>query len=145
MQENTDSYSQQSVNENIQPQTQPQVIIQQKGSGSKCLISCGIGCLVLIILSVLVTGIGGYFAYKYVMDKVNTWSQEFEDMGFPRGEHFGVIAQEVDEVLPQVVSESPTGEKAVAYTEIIPVLIEAIKAQQEQIEALKARLADLEE
>jgi hypothetical protein len=71
-------------------------------------------------------------------------TDEFKDMGFPEGRHFGVVAQDVEGVLPQVVIESPNGDKAVAYTEIIPVLIEAIKAQQEQIEVLEARLADLE-
>ncbi|MBN1788814.1 MAG: hypothetical protein JW806_10545 [Sedimentisphaerales bacterium] len=87
MQENTDSYSQQNVNENIQPQQsqpQPQVVIQQKNTGARCLIGCGIGCLILIILMVLVTGIGGYFGYKYVMGKVNAWTQEFENMGFEK-------------------------------------------------------------
>jgi hypothetical protein len=83
MQENTDSYGQQGVNENIQPQAQPPVK-QPKSTGSKCLIGCGIGCLVLIILSGLILGVGGYFGYKYVIGKVNTWSKEFEDMGFEK-------------------------------------------------------------
>jgi hypothetical protein len=55
-----------------------------------------------------------------------------------------VIAQETEEVLPEVVMEVEGGEKAVAYSEIIPVLIEAIKTQQGEIETLKERLADLE-
>jgi hypothetical protein len=65
-------------------------------------------------------------------------------MGFPDGQHFGVIAQEVEDILPEVVTDGRTGEKAVAYAEIIPVLIEAIKAQQVQIEALEARMAEME-
>jgi hypothetical protein len=69
---------------------------------------------------------------------------EYADRGFPEGEHFGVIAQETEEVMPEIVKEGPDGEKAVAYTEIIPVLIEAIKAQQKQIESLEARIEDLE-
>jgi hypothetical protein len=69
---------------------------------------------------------------------------EYEDMGFPDGQHFGVIAQEVEDILPEVVTDGLTGEKAVAYAEIIPVLIEAIKAQQVQIEALEARMAEME-
>jgi hypothetical protein len=71
-------------------------------------------------------------------------TEEYPDKGFPEGGHYGVIAQEVEDVLPEVVTEGADGEKAVAYTEIIPVLIEAIKTQQRQIELLEARIADLE-
>jgi hypothetical protein len=83
MQENIDSYSRQGVNENIQPQAQPPVK-QPKSTGSKCLIGCGIGCLLLVIISGLVLGVGGYFAYKYTTGKINAWSQKFEDMGFEK-------------------------------------------------------------
>jgi hypothetical protein len=49
----------------------------------------------------------------------------------------GVIAQEVEQVLPQVVATSETGEKSVSYGSIIAVLIEAVKEQQKEIEGLK--------
>jgi len=49
----------------------------------------------------------------------------------------GVIAQEMEEVLPQVVSASENGTKHVAYGNIIGTLIEAIKEQQRQIEELQ--------
>ena len=49
----------------------------------------------------------------------------------------GVIAQEMEEVLPQVVSTGEDGTKHVAYGNIIGTLIEAIKEQQSQIEALQ--------
>lgn len=48
--------------------------------------------------------------------------------------HYGVIAQEIENVFPGLVKEGPEGEKAVAYTELIPVMIEAIKEQQKIIE-----------
>jgi hypothetical protein len=49
----------------------------------------------------------------------------------------GVIAQEVEQVLPEVVhNDSNTGYKSVAYGNIVGVLIEAIKEQQSQIENL---------
>jgi hypothetical protein len=62
---------------------------------------------------------------------------EYKGMGFPEGRHYGVVAQEIEKVLPEAVNTSPDGSKAVAYAEIIPVLIEAIKEQQKQIEELK--------
>jgi len=45
--------------------------------------------------------------------------------------------------LPEVVKESPNGEKSVSYTELIPVLIEAVKEQQKVIEELKAEVKQL--
>ena len=51
--------------------------------------------------------------------------------------HVGVIAQEVEAVLPHAVRTTPEGIKAVNYSELIPLLIEAIKEQQAQINELK--------
>ncbi|HUV84617.1 MAG TPA: tail fiber domain-containing protein, partial [Methanosarcinales archaeon] len=57
----------------------------------------------------------------------------------------GVIAQEVEAVLPELILESPdTGLKSVAYAELTAVLINAIKEQQEIIEDLKTRIEQLE-
>ena len=57
----------------------------------------------------------------------------------------GVIAQEVEAVLPELVLESPeTGLKSVAYSELTSVLINAIKEQQEIIENLTTRIEQLE-
>lgn len=61
----------------------------------------------------------------------------------PRKRQAGVVAQEVLEVLPEVVSgneDNPDGHLSVAYGNMVGLLIEAIKEQQEQIEDLKARL-----
>jgi hypothetical protein len=57
----------------------------------------------------------------------------------------GVIAQEVEAVLPELILEaSDTGLKSVAYAELTAVLINAIKEQQEIIEDLKTRITKLE-
>ena len=50
----------------------------------------------------------------------------------------GVIAQEVEQVLPEVVhtDDSPEQMKAVSYANIVGLLIEAIKEQQEMIKKL---------
>ena len=57
-----------------------------------------------------------------------------------KSEQIGVIAQEVKEILPQVVQENEDGHYSVAYGNIVGILIEAIKEQQAQIEELKSRL-----
>ena len=52
----------------------------------------------------------------------------------------GLIAQEVEQVLPVVVGVSPEGYKTVQYNSIIAVLIEAVKDQQKQIDELRLKL-----
>jgi len=52
----------------------------------------------------------------------------------------GVIAQDIEKVLPELVLEDKEGIKSVAYGNITAVLIEAIKEQQKQIEKLKQQL-----
>jgi Tol biopolymer transport system component len=57
------------------------------------------------------------------------------------GDHcLGLIAQEVEEIIPDVVYEDATGVKSVAYMNIVALLIEAIKDQQRQIDELKRQL-----
>lgn len=51
----------------------------------------------------------------------------------------GVIAQEVEEVLPEVVHTDIEGMKAVDYGKIVGVLIEAVKELKQEIEELKSR------
>ena len=59
------------------------------------------------------------------------------------GRDVGVIAQEVEEVLPEVTTTRHNGYKAVKYEKIVPLLIECIKAQQSQIDELKETLSEL--
>jgi O-glycosyl hydrolase len=57
----------------------------------------------------------------------------------------GVIAQEVQAVLPEAVHVNPdTGYLSVAYGNIVGVLIEAVKSQQDIIDGQEIRLAKLE-
>jgi hypothetical protein len=54
----------------------------------------------------------------------------------------GVIAQEVEAVLPDVVSTNDQGIKSVKYGNMVALLIEAMKEQQLRIEALEAKLGE---
>jgi hypothetical protein len=65
------------------------------------------------------------------------------DTDDPEKEHTGVIAQDVEKVLPQVVHEDDQGIKSVAYGNMVGLLIEAIKEQQTQIDDLKAEVTRL--
>lgn len=55
----------------------------------------------------------------------------------------GVIAQELYEILPEAVQINQNGEYFVHYAGIIPLLIEAIKEQQKEIEILKEEISEL--
>jgi hypothetical protein len=60
------------------------------------------------------------------------------------GHDVGVIAQEIEKVLPEVVTERENGFKAVKYEKIVPLLIEAIKEQSDTIKKLTERIKNLE-
>jgi len=55
-------------------------------------------------------------------------------------EEIGVIAQQVEAVVPQLVFTDEAGMKSVAYANTVALLIEAIKEQQVQIEELKKKV-----
>lgn len=57
---------------------------------------------------------------------------------------YGFIAQELKEVFPDMVSVQPNDILGIHYTEMIPVLVQALKEQQLQIEVLTKRITDLE-
>jgi hypothetical protein len=65
-------------------------------------------------------------------------SDEYPDIGFGRGRDLGLIAQDVERVLPEIVHTDSRGYKALSYDKLAPVLVEAIKEQQ-QIIAEQAR------
>jgi hypothetical protein len=65
-----------------------------------------------------------------------TWIENTKIHG-NSGKDVGVIAQEIEKILPEVVTTRNNGYKAVKYEKIIPLLIEAIKEQQREIDSLK--------
>jgi len=67
--------------------------------------------------------------------KIGGYTYVKDNMGGVRST--GVIAQEVLEVLPEAVTENDEGFYAVAYSNMVGLLIEAIKEQQQQIDELK--------
>jgi len=58
---------------------------------------------------------------------------------------FGVIAQELEKVLPELVTENKEGYKTVNYIELIPFLIKGIQEQQQMINELKAEIEKLKQ
>jgi hypothetical protein len=72
------------------------------------------------------------------VNKLRGVSFEWKDKTKGAGTQVGLIAQEVEKVFPEVVSEDNEGYKSVAYNKLVGALVEAIKEQQRQIEELKA-------
>ena len=56
------------------------------------------------------------------------------------GHDIGVIAQEVNRVIPEIVTTRDTGYMAVKYEKIVPLLIEAIKELSSEVERLKKEI-----
>lgn len=66
-----------------------------------------------------------------------TWKK---DAGADKPRKLGFIAQEVEKVIPELVKTDSEGMKSVDYVSVVPILVEAIKHQQKQINELKALL-----
>jgi hypothetical protein len=60
------------------------------------------------------------------------------------GKDYGVIAQEVKEVLPEIVTTRDNGYKAVKYEKIVPLLIEAVKELVEKNKKLEQKNEEFE-
>ncbi|MEM1119631.1 MAG: tail fiber domain-containing protein [Bacteroidota bacterium] len=74
--------------------------------------------------------INGYYYY---------WKEDKTD----QTRQVGVIAQEIETVLPEIVTTNPDGYKSLDYGKLTALLIEVNQAQQEEIEALKAQVAKI--
>ena len=65
------------------------------------------------------------------------WKSGFSEIHSHSGTDVGVIAQEIEKILPQVVTTRENGYKAVQYEKIIALLIEAVKDLKNEIDELK--------
>ena len=57
-----------------------------------------------------------------------------------RGRDVGVIAQEVQKVIPEIVVERTNGYLGVDYKRLIPLLTESIKELKQEVEDLKKKV-----
>ena len=62
----------------------------------------------------------------------------------PERKRIGLIAQEVESIVPEVVRTNEDGMKSIEYQNLIGLLVESIKDQQKQINELKNRIIVLE-
>ena len=69
--------------------------------------------------------------------------KEFPNKNFDSNRHVGVIAQEVEAVLPEAVETGADGYKSVNYSNITPLLIEAVKELKAENDELKKEMAEM--
>ena len=71
------------------------------------------------------------------------WNKEaFPDKNFGSKDELGFIAQEIENVVPEIVTKDNTKEeyRSVKYDKLVALLVEAIREQQIQIDSLKSQL-----
>lgn len=72
------------------------------------------------------------------------WNRDkFPEKAFNEGRQIGLIAQDVEKILPEVVNTDKDGYKSIAYSQIVPLLIEAVKSQQQTIEGQQSQIDEL--
>jgi hypothetical protein len=77
------------------------------------------------------------------LDKVlKLQGMEYDRTDYEKHE-YGLIAQQVEQVIPELVDENSEKTKLVHYQNLTAVLVEAIKEQQEQINSLKQTVQEL--
>lgn len=69
----------------------------------------------------------------------NTFDWNNEKQNIYNGKDYGVIAQEIQKVMPELVDTRDNGYLAVKYEKIVPLLIESIKELKKEIEELKSK------
>ena len=69
--------------------------------------------------------------------QLNGYSYKWKDSNRDSSKQIGMLAQEVQQLFPQLVSEDENGLLSVNYSGLIPLLISSIKEQQKIIDSLK--------
>jgi len=80
------------------------------------------------------------------LDKVETiggyefdWNSELKSEHGYEGHDIGVIAQEIEQIAPELVTTRDNGYKAVKYEKIVPILIQAIKELSAKVKELEKK------
>ena len=81
----------------------------------------------------------------FAIDKINQiggysfdWNNEKQHIY--KGKDYGVIAQEIEEVLPELVQNRENGYKAVKYDKLVSLLIEGIKELSQEVKELREKI-----
>jgi hypothetical protein len=88
-----------------------------------------------------ITEFGGLNIIKKLRPISYQWNEEAKKL-VERDDrtNYGLIAQQTEKILPEIVHPIHTDYLGIDYTQLIPVLIQAVQEQQKQIELLKTDL-----
>ncbi len=86
--------------------------------------------------------IQGYSGALDAISKIDVKTYNMIDQPDNTQKQIGVIAQQLQQVLPSLVQTDNRGYKSVSYAGLTPVLLQAIKEQQQQIDELKKAVGD---
>jgi len=82
----------------------------------------------------------------------NFRTADFSERNLPEGRQFGFLAQEVEQIYPEVVTTDADGFKYVSYTKVVPLLVQeahdlraTVGAQQEQMREMQEQIKLLAE
>lgn len=70
-------------------------------------------------------------------------AEEYPQRNFDNGLHFGFIAQDVEKIYPNLV-RNVNGDYSVNYIEFVPLLLQALKEEDQQVQALQQKVNNLE-
>ena len=80
-----------------------------------------------------------------IQGDVEHLDQELKEMNFDGRKHYGVIAQEIEKILPELVDTDEEGFKSVDYTSMIGLLVKGLQEKDERIQRLEKELSDLKD
>ena len=82
-----------------------------------------------------------------ILDKLNRLrgvTYEFKDQQkYATGQQIGVIAQELQKVFPELVTQGADGYLAVNYSQLSAVILQAVKEQQQEIDVLQRQMKEV--
>jgi hypothetical protein len=92
-------------------------------------------------VSTITDALAGVLSLKGVTYRYDT--AQFPEMRLSKRPQIGFVAQDLERVYPQLVKTRDDGFKAINYSQLVPVLVEAIKEQQSMIAELRDKIDQL--
>jgi hypothetical protein len=79
------------------------------------------------------------------INQINTYSfnyktSEFPDYHFSEGAQFGVMAQDLEKIFPELVKVDNNGNRLVNYTQMIPLMLESLKYLSNRVTELESKI-----
>ena len=65
------------------------------------------------------------------------WNEKSHQIQQDKGHDVGLVGQEVEKVLPEVIQIREDGIKAIAYEKVVPLLVQSIKELTKRVEELE--------